>query len=250
MASTGFLISVDATFPVMRLHTVRRGSGPPIVFLHGIGTSAATWTACAELLADRFTTIAVDLPGHGESPVPEDPSEFTRDRALEDLDELLVELGAPAVLVGHSLGGYLALAHAATRQGVARAVVVLNTGPGYRDPEKRERWNERSRRNAHRFGVPPRVADLNLQEDSVVMDRLADMEAPTLVLAGTDDRPEYTGAGQYIERKMPNARFVAVEGGVHAMHEETHASQIAALIADFVDDLSSDRELEFERRTP
>ena len=38
-----------------RLHTVRRGDGPPIVFIHGMGTSAATWTACMDLLADRFT---------------------------------------------------------------------------------------------------------------------------------------------------------------------------------------------------
>jgi hypothetical protein len=39
----------------------------------------------------------------------------------------------------------------------------LNTGPGFRDPEKREQWNERSRRNAHRFGVPVQAAELNLQ---------------------------------------------------------------------------------------
>ncbi|MCB0956484.1 MAG: alpha/beta fold hydrolase, partial [Ilumatobacter sp.] len=97
-------------------------------------------------------------------------------------------LGRPAVLVGHSLGGYLSLAHAATRPGVARGVVVLNTGPGFRDPEKREGWNAMSRRNAHRFGVPLQAANLNLQEDSVVMDRLADIQTPTLVMAGTADR--------------------------------------------------------------
>ena len=42
-------------------------------------------------------------------------------------------LDGPAVLVGHSLGGYLSLAHAATRPGVARGIVVLNTGPGFRN---------------------------------------------------------------------------------------------------------------------
>jgi pimeloyl-ACP methyl ester carboxylesterase len=202
-----------------------------------MGMSARTWHAVSAALSDRFTVVTVDLPGHGDSPCPDDPDAFTRDAALADLDEVLATLEGRAVLVGHSLGGYLALAHAATRPGVARGIVVLNTGPGFRDPEKREGWNERSRRNAHRFGVPERVAALNLQEDSVVMDRVVEMTTPTLVLAGGDDRPEYAGAGQYLQRKMPDARLVVLDGGGHSMHEDTHAADVAALIAEFVDAL-------------
>jgi len=186
------------------------------------------------LLEDRYTVIAVDLLGHGGSPVPADPSEYTRDGALADLDDLLAELGVPAVLVGHSLGGYFALAHAATRPGRVRGIVVENTGPGYRDPVKRERWNDRTRRNAARFDVPLQVTELNLQHDSVVMDRLDDITTPTLVLAGGDDRPEYIGAGQYLERKMPDAHLVVVDGGGHSMHDATHADHVADLIAGFV----------------
>lgn len=219
----------------MRLHTVRAGSGePPIVFIHGMGTSAATWTACMEQLRGRHTVVAVDLLGHGGSPVPDDPAEYTRDRALVDLDEVIADLPSRPILVGHSLGGYLALAHAATRPGVAAGIVVLNTGPGFRDPEKREAWNERSRRNAHRFGVPVQAATLNLQEDSVVMDRLAETPTPTLVLAGSLDRPEYASSGQYLERKMPSARLVVIEGGEHSMHEQTHAAEVAAEIESFI----------------
>jgi pimeloyl-ACP methyl ester carboxylesterase len=81
------------------------------------------------------------------------------------------------------------------------------------------------------------VATLNLQEDSVVMDRLAEITTPTLVLAGSADRPEYTGAGQYLERKMPDARLVIVDGGGHSMHEDSHAAEVAALIDGFVDGL-------------
>ena len=177
--------------------------------------------------------VAVDLLGHGGSPVPDDPAEYTRDLALVDLDEVIADLPAPPILVGHSLGGYLALAHAATRPGVAAGIVVLNTGPGFRDPDKREAWNERSRRNAHRFGVPVQAATLNLQEDSVVMDRLAEIATPTLVLAGSLDRPEYTASGQYLERKMPSARLVVIEGGEHSMHEHTHAAEVADAIEAF-----------------
>jgi pimeloyl-ACP methyl ester carboxylesterase len=216
-----------------RLHVVRRGAGEPLVFLHGMGTSSATWARCMELLEDRFTVVAPDLLGHGASPVPDDPAEYTRDRTLVDVDEILADLDSPPVLVGHSLGGYLALAHAATRPGAVRGVVVLNTGPGYRDHTKREEWNARSRRNAHRFGVPEQVTTMNLQEDSVVMDRLAEISTPTLVLAGGADREEYTGAGRYLERKMPDARLIVVDGGGHSMHEESHAAEVAELVASF-----------------
>ena len=70
----------------MRLHQVRAGQGtPPIVFVHGMGSSSATWAECMGLLHDRFLVVAVDLLGHGASPVPDDPAEYTRDRALDDL---------------------------------------------------------------------------------------------------------------------------------------------------------------------
>ena len=223
---------------LVQLNTIRRGpaegAGVPIVFIHGLVTSARSWDACADALADRYQTIAIDLPGHGDSPCPDDdPEAFTRDAALADIDEVLASVGRPAILVGHSLGGYLALAHAATRPNAARGVVAINTGPGFRDPEKREGWNARSRRNAHRFGVPEHVTDLNLQHDSVVMDRLASMATPTIVLAGGNDRPEYQGSGQYLERKMPDARLVVLDGGGHSMHEDTHAIEVADVIAAF-----------------
>lgn len=226
----------------MRLHIERAGHGAPLVFIHGMGASAATWERCMMLLAASYEVIAIDLLGHGRSPVPDDADEYSRDAALTDLDELLASIPPEqpsAVLVGHSLGGYLALAHAATRPGVVRGIVVLNTGPGYRDPVKREEWNARSRRNAHRFGVPVQAAELNLQIDSVVMDRLAEIDTPTLVLAGDQDRAEYTSAGQYMERKMLHAHLVVIAGGEHSMHENSHAPEVAEQIDLFVQTLGS-----------
>lgn len=214
----------------MRLHVQRSGAGAPaLVFVHGLGGTTATWDGVVAAMSPTHLTVAVDLLGHGASPVPDDPALYTRDAALADLDDVLATIDGPTVLVGHSLGGYLSLAHAATRPGAVAGIAVLNTGPGFRDPEKREAWNERSRRNAHRFGVPLQATNLNLQEDSVVMERLAEMTVPTLVLAGALDREEYTVSGQYLERKMPNAHLEVIAGGEHNM-QETHPAEVAAAI--------------------
>lgn len=220
--------------PDSRLHVDRSGAGPALVFIHGLGSSAATWDRCRAALADRYETIAVDLLGHGRSPVPEDPAEYRRDAALADLDVIVDGCSTAPVLVGHSLGGYLALAYAATRPGRVRGLVVLNTGPGFRDPTKREQWNERSRRNAHRFGVPVQVTEMNLQEDSIVMDRVTEITEPTLVLAGSLDRPDYASAGEYLAKRMPHASVEVIEGGEHSMHEDSHALEVAARIDRFV----------------
>ena len=230
----------------MRLHVAKggRAGAPAIVFLHGLGSSAATWATCMTILGsgdDAFEVVAVDLLGHGDSPVPDDPAEYTRDLALRDLDEVLAsvgERGSAPVLVGHSLGGYLSLAHAVTRPNAARAIVTINTGPGFRDPTKREAWNERSRRNAHKFGVPPQVTNLNRHDDSLVMDHLGEIEVPTLLLVGELDRPEYVVSGEYLERKMPHARLQVIAGGEHSMHESSHAAQVAAAVRTFIGSLT------------
>jgi pimeloyl-ACP methyl ester carboxylesterase len=214
-----------------------RGRGDPIVFLHGMGSSSETWAAQMAALEGRFTVVAFDLLGHSQSPVPKDPALYSRDGALADLDAVVATLDQKPVLVGHSLGGYLSLAYAATRRGSVRGMVVMATGPGFRDAEKREAWNARSERNAHRFGVELQVAGLNLQRDGLVMESLAALDVPTLVLAGTEDAAPYSTSGDYLERKMPNARFVAIEGGKHMMHEESHADEIATRIAGFVEAL-------------
>ncbi len=226
----------------MRVHMEKRGQGDPIVFLHGMGSSCETWAAQMAALEGQFTVVAFDLLGHGQSPVPKDPALYSRDGALADLDDVVATLDHDPVLVGHSLGGYLSLAYAATRRGSVRGMVVMATGPGFRDAERRVAWNARSERNAHRFGVEVQAAGLNLQHDGLVMESLAALDVPTLVLAGTQDAAPYTRSGAYLERKMPNARFVAIEGGKHMMHEESHAAEIASLITEFVDALPAAKE--------
>ncbi|NBH03478.1 alpha/beta fold hydrolase [Amycolatopsis sp. SID8362] len=102
----------------------RRGSGPPVVLLHGIGHDRHAWDPIAELLTPFRELVIVDLPGHGASPLAGrsvlDVPQLTR-----QVERLLANLGLDRpVVVGNSLGGAIALELA--RRGRARAVVALS----------------------------------------------------------------------------------------------------------------------------
>jgi len=103
----------------------RAGSGPALVLLHGLGHRRQGWTAVLDLLTPHREVIAVDLPGHGESPplrlAGRSPARALADDVLAFLGEQ--GLGRPH-LAGNSLGGMLALALAA--RGHAASVTALS----------------------------------------------------------------------------------------------------------------------------
>ncbi|MDP8911215.1 MAG: alpha/beta fold hydrolase [Actinomycetota bacterium] len=97
-----------ATVKGTRLRYFVAGSGVPIVLVHGLGGSAANWADLASSLARSFRVLAPDLPGHGgSSPLPAVPNLNPFADRLAALLEL--EAMTPAVCVGHSLGGVIAL---------------------------------------------------------------------------------------------------------------------------------------------
>lgn len=87
------------------------GSGPPLFLIHGIGARKTAFDALTEGLKDRFTCIAYDLRGHGESPCPD--GRFGLDDLVDDLEALRARLGIDrAHFAGHSLGGMIGPAYA------------------------------------------------------------------------------------------------------------------------------------------
>jgi len=120
----------------LRTHWVTAGhpDSPHAVLLHGSGGSAALWYPALAALAERRHVVAVDMPGHGETSIPVWPSPGTMERMLEWLAQFLDRFDWP-LLIGHSLGGYMALLHfSRLRPSVAGLVLVDAGGVGPRPP--------------------------------------------------------------------------------------------------------------------
>ena len=117
--------------PPMALAFERAGSGPPLVLLHGVGHRRQAWGAVLDRLTPHRDVVAVDLPGHGESP----PLQATRPVLEEMLGEVLALLDGLGLerphMAGNSLGGRLAL-HAAMA-GRAASVTALSPAGFWRD---------------------------------------------------------------------------------------------------------------------
>lgn len=111
-------VAVDESFLDLaktraRVRLLSHGSGPPLVLLHGVSLSAAAWAPLLPALSG-WRVLAVDLPGHGLSDPDSYRSGQVRRRARELIDDIFDALGLDEVsVVGHSLGGMLALWYAA-----------------------------------------------------------------------------------------------------------------------------------------
>ncbi len=107
------------------MHTITHGEGRSLLLVHGLGSNHTTWRKIVPSLAAERKVIAIDLPGHGQTPAT--PGSDTFAGLADSLAEYLVSQGFQSVdMVGSSLGGRLVLEMA--RRGHAGAVVALDPG--------------------------------------------------------------------------------------------------------------------------
>lgn len=111
--------------PLSRLVYDRKGSGEPVVLIHGIGHRRQAWAPVFDRLAERYDVIAVDLAGFGESPRYDRRIPYDMDNACLDLSQNFAEWGIERPhVVGNSLGGAIGLELAA--RGIASSVTALS----------------------------------------------------------------------------------------------------------------------------
>ena len=104
------------------LRAIRSGNGPTVVLLHGVGLRAEAWAAQIDALSAEFEVIAPDMAGHGASPCLSGPVGLSRYS-----DQVADALGASAHIIGHSMGGYVALALAEKEAQLFNGLCLMNS---------------------------------------------------------------------------------------------------------------------------
>ena len=113
-------------------HTVyfeTQGNGPPVILIHGLGASLRQWDYLTpQLVAAGFSAYALDLQGHGDSPKPEGAEHYHIETLFDQFNLWIenLELEKPAILIGHSFGGYLSLMYALRNPEKVRSLVLAD----------------------------------------------------------------------------------------------------------------------------
>jgi pimeloyl-ACP methyl ester carboxylesterase len=146
MSGLGRTQSVELrTDLAVRRHGRPPNEAPTLVFLHGLTDSGAGWPGAIAHWRDQYSIITIDQRGHGESPrfTAEQLDGHPGDVLVDDAVALLEQLGSAPVLIGHSLGGAVALATAVRRPDLVRALVLED--PAGLDEDEDQRSADKGR---------------------------------------------------------------------------------------------------------
>ncbi len=226
----------------VKVHYEIHGEGPVILLSHGYSATSEMWRGQIEPLSRLYKLILWDMRGHGQTDYPEDPSEYSEDKTVADMTALLDAAGADSAIVGGlSLGGYMSLAFHLAHPERVRALLVIDTGPGFKSDEARERWNKHAFEITNRFEAEGlsyirslskemamsshRSADgliragrgMLTQRDARVINSLPNIKAPTLVIVGANDA-SFLNAADYMAAKIPNAAKLVIADAGHAVN--------------------------------
>jgi pimeloyl-ACP methyl ester carboxylesterase len=219
------------------------GAGAPVVVLHGWGGRIESMVPVIDCLKEKFRVVALDLPGFGDSPVPTGVW-GTPDYAVYVRDVLTkMEIGH-AHFVGHSFGAKTSLYLAATHPGIVDKLVLMGS-PGIRSAPslaaQAKRALSKAARTIGRFGPPgrairdevyKRIASQDYREAGplrpilvkVVNEDLAQflpaISSPTLLVWGSDDDAVPVAHARIMEKMIPNAGLVVLEGAGHFCYLE------------------------------
>lgn len=238
----------------VKIHYDVAGEGPALILTHGYSSTGEMWAGQLASLKDHFKVITWDMRGHGRSDYPEDQTAYSEAETVADMAALMDVVGAKDAIVGGlSLGGYMSLAFHATYPGRTRALLIIDTGPGYKNDQARDGWNANAIRRAERYeadGLPDLTtasAEVRLarhsdatglaraargmltQKNARVIESLPGINVPALVIVGADDTP-FLAASDYMAAKIPGAKKVVIQGAGHSANIDQPQAFNAALL--------------------
>ncbi len=226
----------------VKIHYEIHGEGPPLLLTHGYSSTSAMWQGQIEALSRRHQLVLWDMRGHGQSDYPGDPNAYSEVATVADMAALLDAVGAQtAVIGGLSLGGYMSLAFYRAHPERVRALLIIDTGPGFKKDDARDAWNKRALETAERFereglgvlktlsrerstvshrdatGLAHAARGMLTQRDARVIELLPEIKVPSLVVVGADDTP-FLAASDYMAAKIPGAKKVVIPAAGHAVN--------------------------------
>ena len=225
----------------INLYYESTGQGYPLVFTHGFSASHLMWKPQGPLTKE-YRLITYDARGHGETDSPPSAGQYSADISVEDLYGLTQALGIKkAVFGGLSMGGYISLRFYLKHPEMASALIIMDTGPGYRNPARMAEWNRSREDMAQRLekeGIsvlaaqaqsegrseislkhnPVGLAHMSrkvvAQHDSWVIENLDKIKVPALILVGEKDTA-FLQAADYMAKTIPGARKFVVPNAGH-----------------------------------
>ena len=234
----------------VKIHYEVHGKGPTILLSHGYSSTCRMWDGQVAALKDRYQMIVWDMRGHGESDYPKDPALYSEGLTIGDMRVLLDVVGADkAIVAGLSLGGYMSLAFHASHPDRVRALMLFDTGPGFKKDEARAKWNESAQARAARFdaeglkalnqsdevkmtrhrdasGLAGAARGMLAQKNDRVIQSLESIKVPTLVLVGANDT-NFLAATDYMAAKIKGSTKVVIPDAGHAanLHQPARFNQ-------------------------
>jgi pimeloyl-ACP methyl ester carboxylesterase len=230
------------------------GDGPPLILTHGYSSTSAMWQGQIAALSKHHKLVLWDMRGHGQSDYPEDPAAYSEAATIGDIKALLDAVGARRAIVGGlSLGGYMSLAFYRAHPGRVAALLIIDTGPGFKKDDAREAWNKRAYETGERFereglavlrsgsrerssvthrdarGLALAARGMLTQRDASVIELLPAIKVPSLVVVGADDTP-FLAATDYMAAKIPGATKVVIPSAGHAVNIDQPQAFIDAVL--------------------
>jgi pimeloyl-ACP methyl ester carboxylesterase len=151
----------EVTVNGLRLNYTEHGSGSPVVLLHGLMGNVETWRDTTTHLETGFRVVAYDARGHGRSDKPDDPSAYSQELLVADLQGLLDRLGLDrCTLVGHSMGAGVSLNFALKHPERCLGLVLVGIGTGSSAPEQWQEWWGRLADLAEQQGMAAVLAEM------------------------------------------------------------------------------------------
>jgi pimeloyl-ACP methyl ester carboxylesterase len=238
----------------VKIHYEVEGRGPAVLLTHGFSATGEMWRGQVAALKDRFQVITWDMRGHGRSDYPDEQGAYSEAATVADMAAILDAVGVErAVIGGLSLGGYMSLAFHLAHPQRTRALLIIDTGPGYKNDQARDGWNANAIARAGRYeaeglgdlsrasaevraanhrdatGLARAARGMLTQRDARVIESLPAIAVPSIVIVGENDTP-FLAASDYMAAKIPGAKKAVIPNAGHAANIDNPEAFNAALI--------------------